>query len=60
MTHPPTTRNTVPRLILILGCRCAGDMLKALTLDEIDATFARAVARIASKQIKTKKLWHHT
>jgi len=56
----PRPRYAVPRLILILGWRTAADMLKGFTLDDLDATFARAVARAASKHTKTQKLWHHT
>lgn len=49
MKRPTTPRNTVPRIILIFGSRSAADMLKALTLDDLDATFARALARAATK-----------
>ncbi len=57
---PPTDRNTVPRLILIFGARSAADMIKAMPLDDVDTTFARAVARAATKQTKTQKIWPHT
>ena len=58
MNRPPTTRNTVPRLILIFGVQTARDMIKALTLADLDAAFSRAVDRAISKN--TKKLWRNT
>lgn len=42
-----TTRNTVPRLVLIFGCRSARDMVKALTVNELTEAF-RAAATIAA------------
>ena len=46
----PTTRNTVPRLILIIGWRCARDMVKALTVEGIDEAFAQMRTRVALKE----------
>lgn len=44
-----TPRNTVPRLILICGVRCARDMVKALTVEGIDEAFRDMRTRVALK-----------
>lgn len=44
-----TARNTTPRLILIFGCRSAGDMIKVLALGELDRAFNRAL-RVAARR----------
>ncbi len=38
-----------PRLILILGAICAKDQVKAHTVDQLEAAFARILARAQLK-----------
>lgn len=42
-----------PRLILILGCRQAGDMIKATKPEEIDDAFARVIQATNEKMNRT-------
>ena len=42
-----------PRLILVLGCRQAGDMIKATKPEEIDDAFARVIQATNEKMNRT-------